>query len=227
MGPLDSTNFLTINGQAVTGTVNNISELVSLINTQVSGVVASASGDKLVLTASDGRNISVAAADHGNDNDAADAIFGQSAAIGNLGSEVVIARGGLTLYGDSSFTTGTTVGDEMTGEGNSTATNTYVNSLSITTVANANESIRVIDLALQDIDTIRGDLGAVQNRFESTIANLQNVSENLSAARSRILDADIAQETSAMTKNNILQQAGVSILAQANQMPQLALSLLG
>ena len=73
---------------------------------------------------------------------------------------------------------------------------------------------------------MRGDLGAVQNRFESTISNLQNVSENLSAARSRILDADIAQETSAMTKNNILQQAGVSILAQANQTPQLALSLL-
>ncbi|PIE68358.1 MAG: flagellin, partial [Deltaproteobacteria bacterium] len=73
----------------------------------------------------------------------------------------------------------------------------------------------------------RGDLGAVQNRFESTIANLSNVSENLSAARSRILDADIAQETSTMTKQNILQQAGVSILAQANQAPQLALSLLG
>jgi flagellin len=98
------------------------------------------------------------------------------------------------------------------------------------TIASASDSwvaIDSVDLALSQISTIRGDLGAVQNRFESTIANLQNVSENLSAARSRILDADIAQETSAMTKNNILQQAGVSILAQANQMPQLALSLLG
>ncbi len=66
----------------------------------------------------------------------------------------------------------------------------------------------------------------MQNRFESTIANLNNVAENLSAARSRILDADIAMETSEMTKQNILQQAGVSILAQANQAPQLALSLL-
>ena len=88
-------------------------------------------------------------------------------------------------------------------------------------------AIKSVDQALADVDTIRGGLGAVQNRFESTIANLNNVSENLSAARSRILDADIAQETSAMTKNNILQQAGVSILAQANQAPQLALSLLG
>jgi flagellin len=92
---------------------------------------------------------------------------------------------------------------------------------------NSQEAIKSVDLALADIGTIRGGLGAVQNRFESTISNLQNVSENLSAARSRILDADIAQETSAMTKNNILQQAGVSILAQANQAPQLALSLLG
>jgi len=104
---------------------------------------------------------------------------------------------------------------------------TTVNNLSVETRSQAVVTIASVDAALKDIDNIRGELGAVQNRFESTIANLQNVSENLSAARSRILDADIAQETSAMTKNNILQQAGVSILAQANQAPQLALSLLG
>jgi flagellin len=98
--------------------------------------------------------------------------------------------------------------------------------LDITSNTGANDAILAIDAALSSIDSSRGELGAVQNRFESTIANLSNVSENLSAARSRILDADIAQETSAMTKNNILQQAGVSILAQANQAPQLALSLL-
>lgn len=90
----------------------------------------------------------------------------------------------------------------------------------------ADAAIGTIDAALTTVDGIRGDLGAIQNRFESTIANLSNVSENLAASRSRILDADIAQETSEMTKNNILQQAGVSILAQANQTPQLALSLL-
>jgi flagellin len=101
-----------------------------------------------------------------------------------------------------------------------------VSALSISTAAHAQSSISVLDLAINDVDTMRGKLGAVQNRFESTIANLNNVSENLSAARSRILDADIAQETSNMTKMNILQQAGVSILAQANQTPQLALSLL-
>ncbi len=90
----------------------------------------------------------------------------------------------------------------------------------------AQSSINLIDKALAQIDSIRGTLGAAQNRFESTIANLKNVAENLSAARSRIMDADIAQETSEMTKNNILQQAGVSVLSQANQTPQLALSLL-
>jgi flagellin len=101
-----------------------------------------------------------------------------------------------------------------------------VNNLAVDTRANAVIAINSVDKALEGVDTIRGGLGAVQNRFESTIANLNNVGENLSAARSRILDADIAQETSAMTKSNILQQAGVAILAQANQAPQLALSLL-
>ena len=102
-----------------------------------------------------------------------------------------------------------------------------VNAIDISTADGAQKAIDVIDKALGTIDAERGDLGAIQNRFESTIANLQNISENISAARSRILDADIAQETSEMTKQNILQQAGVSILAQANQAPQLALSLLG
>ena len=101
-----------------------------------------------------------------------------------------------------------------------------IDDVDISTVAGASDAIRSIDGAIGQIDRMRGDLGALQNRFESTIANLQNVSENLSAARSRILDADIAQETSAMTKNNILQQAGVAILAQANTTPQLALQLL-
>ena len=101
-----------------------------------------------------------------------------------------------------------------------------VDTVDISSQTGSNSAITAIDTAIASVDTSRGDLGAVQNRFESTIANLNNVAENLSAARSRILDADIAQETSNMTKSNILQQAGVAILAQANQAPQLALSLL-
>ncbi|AGF79644.1 flagellin/flagellar hook associated protein [Desulfocapsa sulfexigens DSM 10523] len=111
--------------------------------------------------------------------------------------------------------------------GAATSATVTVDQMSVDTRENAVIAIASVDKALEDVDIIRGGLGAIQNRFESTIANLNNVSENLSAARSRILDADIAMETSAMTKMNILQQAGVSILAQANQQPQLALSLLG
>ena len=101
-----------------------------------------------------------------------------------------------------------------------------IQSMAILTQSGANYTLGIIDAAISDVDVMRGNMGAVQNRMESTIANLNNVSENLSAARSRILDADVAQETASMTKNNILQQAGVAILSQANQTPQLALQLL-
>ncbi|RLB83689.1 MAG: flagellin, partial [Deltaproteobacteria bacterium] len=101
-----------------------------------------------------------------------------------------------------------------------------VGSIDIGSQTGANKAISVIDSALSFVDGLRADLGAVQNRFESTIANLQNVSENISASRSRILDADFAAETSNLTRSQILQQAGVAMLAQANQLPQTVLSLL-
>jgi flagellin len=107
-----------------------------------------------------------------------------------------------------------------------TASALSVNSLVVTSNGDAGDAISAIDAALSAVASTRSQLGAVQNRLESTISNLSNISENISSARSRILDADIAQETSNMTKNNILQQAGVSILAQANQAPNLAMSLL-
>ncbi|CAB3634730.1 FliC/FljB family flagellin [Achromobacter aegrifaciens] len=96
---------------------------------------------------------------------------------------------------------------------------------SLTTGSTANPLAK-LDKALSDVDALRGELGAVQNRFESTIANLNNTITNLSAARSRIQDADYATEVSNMTKAQILQQAGTSVLAQANQVPQTVLSLL-
>ncbi len=84
-----------------------------------------------------------------------------------------------------------------------------------------------LDAALSTVDTLRSDLGAIQNRFESAITNLNTNETNLSAARSRIEDADYAVEVANMTKAQILQQAGTSVLAQANQIPQNVLSLLG
>ncbi|MGQ4880128.1 flagellin [Billgrantia sp. LNSP4103-1] len=89
------------------------------------------------------------------------------------------------------------------------------------------DPLKAIDDALSQVDTLRSDLGAIQNRFESAITNLQTNETNLSAARSRIEDADYAVEVANMTRAQILQQAGTSVLAQANQIPQNVLSLLG
>jgi len=99
-------------------------------------------------------------------------------------------------------------------------------SASLSSDANAQLAIAVVDAALNQINTMRGDLGAYQNRFSSTIANLQTTSENLSASRSRIQDADFAMETANLTRGQILQQAGVAMLAQANALPNNVLSLL-
>ena len=101
-----------------------------------------------------------------------------------------------------------------------------VRDIDISTVLGSQEAVLIIDQAIQKIDAQRADLGAVQNRFENTIANLQNIAENVSAARGRIQDTDFAAETAALSKNQIMQQAGTAILAQANQLPQAVLSLL-
>jgi len=106
------------------------------------------------------------------------------------------------------------------------ATGNFLDTAAVDTVDNANFSITRIDAALTAVNGLRGNLGAIQNRFESTIVNLQTVSENLAASRGRIQDADFAAETAALTKAQILQQAGVAVLSQANAQPQLALSLL-
>lgn len=103
---------------------------------------------------------------------------------------------------------------------------TTVNDISVASVSGANTAINVIDAALQTINDQRATLGATQNRLDQTVSNLTNVSENSQAARSRIMDADFAQETAALAKSQILQQAGISVLAQANAQPQNILALL-
>jgi len=143
------------------------------------------------------------------------------------GTTAVVTGGSLTLSSDKNFTfTGTTA--QLTAGGLQTASTalTQLASVDISDVDGANDAISVIDGALAQLATIRGNLGAIQNRFQSTISNLSATSENLSAARSRTLDTDFAAETASLTKAQILQQAGVSILSQANSLPQLVLSLL-
>ncbi|WP_341303420.1 flagellin [Pseudomonas sp. TMP25] len=101
-----------------------------------------------------------------------------------------------------------------------------VDQVNVGSYIGAQNALGIISAAISNIDSQRAQLGAVQNRFENTISNLQNIGENASAARSRIRDTDYAAETSELTKNQILQQAGTAILAQANQLPQAVLSLL-
>lgn len=101
-----------------------------------------------------------------------------------------------------------------------------VATVDISTVEGANKALLAMDSALQSINSVRADLGAVQNRFETTIANLSTTSENLSAARSRIRDADFAAESAELARTQVLQQAGLSVLAQANARPQQVLQLL-
>ena len=122
--------------------------------------------------------------------------------------------------------TATTATTGLTAATTSAATATGFAALDISSVAGADTAITSMDAALSAVNTARATLGAVQNRFSSTVANLQTTSENLSASRSRIQDADFAAETAMLTRAQILQQAGTAMLAQANALPQNVLSLL-
>ncbi|RDV25037.1 flagellin FliC [Alteromonas aestuariivivens] len=97
----------------------------------------------------------------------------------------------------------------------------------VATQTGASSMMTAVDAAISAVGSVRADLGALQNRFQSTIRNLSSISENLSSAKSRIKDTDFAAETAELTRNQIIQQASVSVLSQANQRPQTALSLLG
>jgi flagellin len=133
--------------------------------------------------------------------------------------------GTISLNSNAAYQVG---GANSTKAGLSTAsaTLTSISTIDISSVSGANSAISLVDGALDQVSKIRASLGAVQNRFQSTISNLSATTENLSAARSRIQDADFAQETALLTRGQILQQAGTAILAQANSLPQNVLSLL-
>jgi len=226
-------NTATVNA-AVTTT--DLGELATVINDQsgTTGVTAIIDGGSLQLVQAEGKNINISGFTH--------SAAGTIRAVGADGDTTsilddtngsTIVAGIVELTSQDSYTATSSIGaaagsvfNNAAGGTNVIAALEEVTAIDITDIAGANRALKIVDSALGKIDAQRGDLGALQNRFESTIANLQNVAENLTAARSRIMDADIAQETSEMTKANILQQAGVSILTQANQTPQLALQLL-
>ena len=180
--------------------------------------------DGISITLGDSDAVSVAAGDYTTAQKVVDAV--NTALAGNATAELN-DDGTMSIYADENVViSGTNAIDDL---GLAAATGLDTNGLSqmsVKTVDGSNDSIRRIDSALGSVSDLRSTFGAIQNRFESTISNLDTAVESLSAARSRIQDADFASETAALTRAQILQQAGVSILSQANSLPQSVLGLL-
>ncbi|MBT8766448.1 flagellin [Metapseudomonas boanensis] len=238
MGGFDAT----FNGGSVTMTVNgkgvavsnfnsnDLTELKNQINSAGAGVEASfvekadGSLDKtqIVLKGNDDISFLIAEADATHTYDVG--INGAaSAAVNSAANRIAVGEVQLSGVGEFSFA-GANTQVFATAGGSSSVDS--VAQVDISTADGAQDAIAVIDAAIKSIDSQRADLGAVQNRFDNTISNLQNITENVSAARGRIQDTDFAAESANMTKNQVLQQAGTAILAQANQLPQAVLSLL-
>ncbi|PHS27235.1 MAG: hypothetical protein COA83_01570 [Methylophaga sp.] len=167
----------------------------------------------------------VAVAD-GSYTSAQSVVDAMNTAMAGTGTASLESDGKVTIKSAETVTVTGAAGLTTIGLAATTAASGSLASVSVTSVANANDTIQRADTALKSISDLRSTFGAIQNRFESTINNLSTAVENLSAARSRILDADFAAETANLTRAQILQQAGTAMLAQANAIPQNVLSLL-
>ena len=202
----------------------NMTSAVTAINAQSAstGVIATRSGSGVSLAASDGRNITVGAIALGTATNTGLTDFGLAAATTTT-STVSTTYQAATGTGVSSVVIG---GAGVTSTQTVAATGTSIAALDISTAAGANAALTSVDAALGSINSSRATLGAIQNRFSSTIENLQTSGENMSAARSRIQDADFAMETANLSRAQVLQQAGTAMIAQANQLPQQVLQLL-
>ena len=210
-------NGLTINVTNTGAAGTNRDAAVAAINAQstVTGVIATNDGTGVALAAQDGRNIAVAssaAADYGLD----------------VSTAIVGATINITYQAPEGITGNVEFTDALSGLGVNaiTATGTAIAAVDISTVSGSNDALTAIDAALTTINGSRADLGAIQNRFESVVVSLQTSAENLTASRSRIQDADFAAETANLARAQILQQAGIAVLAQANAQPQNVLALL-
>jgi len=218
---------LTLNGVTIslsTGNADANSTFIATVNgfSNQTGVLAATNSVGITFTRSSGGTIALSETT---------ASVGVGDTVASTASRTFNA--GFTVSVDLSNTltvVSSATGDNLgftTGVVSTTATSKSINGLSISNVSGANDAIQTIDFGLSQLSRVRGSIGAVQNRFISAISSLSVASENLSAARSRIQDADVAQETAELTRTQILIQAGVSVLAQANQLPSVALSLLG
>lgn len=233
-GGTAAVTFTTSEGAVAISGATSLQDLVDGINgetanTGLAARIDAASGN-LRVTSDDGYNIEISqvAITGGTGDDVViNSVVDGTVATDDLDGELAagwIAVGSVRLDSTDSFAVSGGPTAEVFGATASTLSD--IDSVDINTASGAQDALAVIDGALATIDASRANLGALQNRLESTISNLSNISENVSAARSRILDANFAQETANLTRIQILQQAGTSILAQANAAPQSVLTLL-
>lgn len=215
-------------------TTTDMSSLAEAINARAAetGVSAKLSDDKASITLRNDSGYDIQISDANNTGAGANAMVVGTATLADTdgatgtATDSIVVGGKVELESDKSFTVSSTNTDVFAAAATTSALSS-VAEINISTVDGSNKAISVIDKAIADIDSQRASLGAVQNRFESTISNLQSISENVSAANSRIKDTDYAAESANLTKNQIMQQAGTAMLSQANQLPQAVLSLLG
>jgi flagellin len=209
-------------------TVNAVAAQINLFSSQDGNVTASVTGGALTLTAADGSDISVT--QHVADGTGTVTGGGIDASIaGATDGTAQVNTGTLTLSANSDIAIGGTAADIASiGQAAGSITlgaNTLANQ-NVLTVAGANATIASVDSALATVSQFQSQLGAIQNRFTAAVGNLQSTSQNLTQSRSTIQDADFAAETANLTQAQVLEQAGISVLAQANQQPQLILKLL-
>jgi len=224
----------TLNGQAVSAAVSNVNDLSSLVSAingvqGASGVTASfaTAGNKssITLSTTDGRNIGLAG--FANSTVGNDSITFGGTTLTEAGTVTAIKTGVVSLSSSQGPIATANASAEVFGAaGVNNSSFASVAALDISSASGAQSAIAALDAALSQVNTSRGALGAYQNRFGSAVANLATAAENMSAARSRIQDADFAAETANLTRAQILQQAGTAMLSQANQLPQTVLSLL-
>ena len=207
----------------------DLSGLADAINAQAAatGVTATSSGDTLSLVNAEGRDIFIENVAGTGTSLSLTGSSGAAATVSAAGTDSATFGGTVNFESASAFsvTSGAT-GGLFTATTAQSSSLSAVASINIGTQSGAQSAISVVDAAISFIDSTRASLGAIQNRLDSTISNLSSVSENVAAARSRIQDADFAAETASLTRNQILQQAGISVLAQANALPQQVLGLL-
>ncbi|MEN8179485.1 MAG: flagellin [Pseudomonadota bacterium] len=235
---LTGSDSATVSASITQTDYSNLADSINAVAGQT-GVTATLSDDKasILLESSSGEDIKISAFDAGVATTDLDITGLQEDATTEVGTAVTLIEttpgttdlatvGGVVSFNSTkAFTVASDTGTTLINTSAASAQEN-VTSVDISTVGGSNDAISIIDGALAAISDTRADMGAIQNRLSSTIANISNISENVSAARSRVQDADFAAETANLTRAQIMQQAGVAMLSQANSQPQMVLSLL-